>query len=108
MLWYLAALLTSLVGLGLLDHRHKLAIFGGYPLRTALTLVVGVAFFLAWDLVGIRSGVFFRGAGPYQTGVLLAPELPLEEVFFLTVLCYVSLLSYLAGQRFLERRRSRR
>lgn len=106
MFWYGAALLTSLVGLGLLDYRHKLAIFAGFPLRTFLTIGTGILFFLAWDIVGISQGVFFRGAGPYQTGLLLGPELPLEEVLFLALLCYVTLLSYVAGVRWRASRRA--
>lgn len=101
---YLVSLLVSLVGLGLIDRRHSLALFGGQVMRTVATVAVGVVFFLAWDVAGITQGVFFRGAGPYQTGVLIGPELPLEEVFFLTLLCYVLLLSYLGVERRLARR----
>jgi len=67
-------------------------------------VAIGVGFFLYWDVVGIAQGVFFRGAGPYQTGVLIGEELPLEEVFFLTLLCYVLLLSYLATVRWWDER----
>jgi len=80
---YLVALVTSLVGIGLLDFRHKLAFFGGAILRSAAIIAVSVVFFLVWDVVGIATGVFFRGSGPWMTGVLLGPELPLEELFFL-------------------------
>lgn len=91
--------MLSLCGLGLLDYRHRLAIFDGQPIRTLITVAVGVVFFLGWDLAGIAHGVFFRGAGPYMTGLLIAPELPVEEVLFLTLLCYVLLLTYLAAAR---------
>ncbi len=101
---YLASLLVSLVGLVLIDRRHRLALFDGQVGRTLLTVGVGVVFFLLWDVAGISQGVFFRGAGPYQTGVLIGPELPVEEVFFLTLLCYVVLLSYLGVARVLARR----
>lgn len=101
---YLASLLVSLVGLVLIDRRHRLALFDGQVVRTLLTVGVGVVFFLLWDVAGISQGVFFRGAGPYQTGVLIGPELPVEEVFFLTLLCYVVLLSYLGVARALARR----
>ena len=96
---YLGSLLLSVCGLGLLDYRHHLAIFDGQLARTLITVAVGVVFFLGWDLAGIAHGVFFRGAGPYMTGVLIAPELPIEEVLFLTLLSYVLLLSYLAASR---------
>ena len=96
---YLGSLVLSVCGLGLLDFRHRLAIFDGQVLRTLATVALGVVFFLGWDLAGIAHGVFFRGSGPYMTGVLLAPELPVEEVLFLTLLSYVLLLSYLAIAR---------
>jgi len=102
---YLTALVLSLVGLGLIDRRHRLVLFAGEVKRTLLTVAIGVGFFLYWDVVGIAQGVFFRGAGPYQTGVLIGEELPLEEVFFLTLLCYVLLLSYLASVRWWDQRR---
>ena len=96
---YLGSLVLSVSGLGLLDYRHRLAIFAGQSIRTLITVAVGVLFFLGWDLVGIAHGVFFRGEGPYMTGVLIAPELPIEEVLFLTLLSYVLLLAYLALSR---------
>jgi lycopene cyclase domain-containing protein len=103
-LLYLGSLVVSLVGLGLLDYRHRLAVFAGEGVRTLVTLGIGVVFFLAWDVAGIAYGVFFRGAGPFMTGVLIGPELPIEEVFFLTLLSYVLLLSYLGVRRRRERR----
>ena len=96
---YLGSLVLSVCGLGLLDYRHRLAIFDGQLIRTLITVAVGVVFFLGWDLAGTAHGVFFRGAGPYMTGVLIAPELPVEEVLFLTLLCYVLLLTYLTAAR---------
>jgi lycopene cyclase domain-containing protein len=104
---YLGALLIALVGIGLLDFRHKLAFFGGAALRSSVIMVVSVSFFLVWDVVGIATGVFFRGGGPWMTGVLLGPELPLEELFFLMVLTYSTLVSYLwAGKALGARRRA--
>lgn len=91
---YLLALIVSLLGLGLIDFRHRLALFL-QPLRTLTTLTIAVIGFLVWDLVGITQGIFFRGEGPYLSGILLARELPLEEVFFLLLLSYTILLSYL-------------
>lgn len=87
---YLAALLVSITGMILLDRRHTL-FFWQDARRATVVLVTGLVFFLSWDLVGIDAGVFFRGEGPWMTGILLAPELPLEEVFFLTLLCYMTM-----------------
>jgi lycopene cyclase domain-containing protein len=95
---YLAALTVSLMGLGFLDWRYKVALFA-QARRTLLTVGIGVAVFLVWDLVGVSLGIFFIGDAPYLTGILVAPEVPLEEVFFLTLLVYQTLLLWLAFSR---------
>jgi lycopene cyclase domain-containing protein len=100
---YLAALLVSLLGLGLLDWRYRVAVFADAR-RALLTLAIGVGFFVLWDALGIGLGIFFRGDGPYMTGILLAPELPLEELFFLTLLVYQTLLLW----RYFDRRHDRK
>lgn len=87
---YLAALLISLFGMVMLDRRFRLFFFADAR-RAAIVLTVGVAFFLAWDLVGIGAGVFFRGETSFMTGLQVAPELPIEEPFFLTLLCYLTM-----------------
>ena len=90
-----------------LDVRFRL-FFAVAPLRAAIVLVVGVAFFLAWDVAGITLGVFFRGNPGLLTGVLIAPELPLEEIFFLTLLCYTTMNVYAGTIRWLSSARLRR
>lgn len=87
---YLAALLTSLLGQVLLDQTFHLT-FWRDSRKAAWSMGIGVLFFLAWDLAGIGLGIFFRGSTNLMTGVLLAPELPLEEPFFLALLCYLTL-----------------
>ena len=94
MILYLAALTVSLLGMGLIDFKHKLALFV-QPIRTVITIAVAVTVFLIWDLVGIAQGIFFRGSGPYLTGITISEELPIEEVFFLTLLSYTILIAYL-------------
>lgn len=92
-LLYLAALLVSLTGMVVLDRRFAL-FFWADARRAAIVLAVGVAFFLLWDAFGIGLGIFFRGETAFMTGLLLAPELPLEELFFLTLLCYLTMNVY--------------
>ena len=108
---YLGALLISIAGMVVLDLRFKL-FFAVGPLRAAIVLAVGIAFFLAWDVAGITLGIFFRGNPGLLTGVLLAPELPLEELFFLVLLCYTTMNLYRgvahAGTRWLSSARLRR
>jgi len=87
---YLAALLFSLMGMVLLDRRFGL-FFWSDARRAAIVLPAGVLFFLLWDFAGIGLGIFFRGPSPLVTGILVAPEVPLEEIFFLTLLCYLTM-----------------
>ncbi|ROP57015.1 MULTISPECIES: lycopene cyclase domain-containing protein [unclassified Rathayibacter] len=87
---YLLALVVSITGMVVLDRRFGL-FFWADARRAAIVLPVGVVFFLLWDLAGIGLGVFFRGETPYMTGLQIAPELPIEEVLFLTLLCYLSM-----------------
>lgn len=90
---YLIGLLVGLAGMVTLDLRYRL-FFGRAPLRAAVVLVVGVAFFLVWDAAGVGLGIFFRGDLLLLTGAQLAPEIPLEELFFLLLLCYLTMNVY--------------
>ena len=90
---YLVALGIALTGMVMLDRRFGL-FFWRSGRRAAIVLVVGVFFFLVWDLSGIGLGIFFRGETSFMTGLQLAPELPLEEIFFLTLLCYLTMNLY--------------
>lgn len=105
-LLYLGALLISLAGMVVLDLRFRL-FFAVAPVRAAVVMVLGIAFFLAWDLAGIGAGIFFRGNPGLLTGVLIAPELPLEEVFFLALLCYLTMNAYGGLRSAAQRRVSR-
>jgi lycopene cyclase domain-containing protein len=92
-LLYLAALLVALFGMVMLDRRFQL-FFWRDARRAAVVLVVGVLFFFAWDLAGVGGGIFFRGETSFMTGLQVAPEIPLEEIFFLTLLCYLTMNVY--------------
>ena len=100
-LLYGAALLVSIGGMAVLDRRFRLVMFAGraHARRGLAVVAIGVGFFVLWDLVGIGLGVFFRGTTRYLSGVLVAPELPVEELGFLTLLCYLTLLAYVAAGR---------
>jgi lycopene cyclase domain-containing protein len=102
-LLYLAALLGAIAGIALLDRRFRLA-FWADRRRTVGTVVIAVVGFLVWDLVGIGLGIFSRGEAPYMTGLLLAPELPVEEAVFLTLLCYNALVAWRWFDRIARRR----
>ncbi|MDO5617688.1 lycopene cyclase domain-containing protein [Kocuria sp.] len=104
---HLGFLLFSMAGMVIVDAREKLFFFRS-PWRAAVVTVTGVAFFLLWDIAGIVHGIFLHGSSELDSGILLGPEMPLEEVVFLTFLCYLTmnlvvlverLFAYLARQR---------
>ena len=95
---YLLALLIALTGMVMLDRRFRL-FFWRDARRATIVLVAGVVFFLVWDLFGVGLGVFFRGETSFMTGLQVAPEVPLEEVFFLALLCYLTMNVYNALDR---------
>lgn len=102
---YLLALLVSLTGMVVLDRRFRL-FFWREPRVAAVVLITGVLFFLAWDLVGISAGIFYRGETSFMTGLQVAPELPVEEVFFLTFLCYLFMNALQGARMLLDTRRA--
>ncbi len=87
---YLATLAVALTGMVMLDRRFRL-FFWRDARRAAIVLLAGLVFFVAWDLSGIGLGIFFRGETSFMTGLVLSPEFPLEELFFLTLLCYLTM-----------------
>ncbi|UFS58232.1 lycopene cyclase domain-containing protein [Subtercola endophyticus] len=102
---YLLGLLVALTGMVALDRRFRL-FFWADARRAAIVLVVGVLFFLAWDVSGIGLGIFFRGETSFMTGILVGHELPLEELFFLTLLCYLTMNLFAAVSRMIGSRRT--
>jgi lycopene cyclase domain-containing protein len=99
---YLGGLLLSIGAMALIDARWRLA-FWNSPGPSAAAVGAGTALLLMWDLAGIGFGVFFRGDSPWATGLVLAPELPVEEPVFLVFLCYLSLVAVLGIERMLRR-----
>jgi lycopene cyclase domain-containing protein len=98
---YLFTIVGSLLCLLAIDRHHKLVIFSDAK-RSFKVFVATLTFFIIWDVLGVMSGIFFIGDTQFLTGILLGPDFPLEELFFLTLLCYNPLLIY----RFLEERRA--
>lgn len=101
---YLGLLLISEAGMITLDVRYRLFWAANWR-RAAMVHVAMVVFFLVWDLAGIAAGVFFRGDGQWLTGILIAPELPLEEVVFLTFLTHLTMVLVLGLRKWRGRDR---
>jgi lycopene cyclase domain-containing protein len=103
---YLLALLVALTGMVLLDRRFHL-FFWRDGRRAMIVLVVGLVFFLVWDLLGIHFGIFFRGETNFMTGLQIAPQLPIEEPLFLVLLEYLTMNLYGFGGRVASEARAR-
>ena len=102
---YLAILIVSLLGLYLLDRTHKLA-FTVDAKRSLLSMAPAYILFLIWDIAGIAAGIFFRGENTLLTGIQVFPEFPIEELFFLALLCYSTLIVFTWVQKTLTARDS--
>lgn len=89
---YALFLLLSIAGLGVLDYRFKLAVF--YKPKQALGILgVAVSVFIVWDIAGIVSGIFRIGQNNLLLGLRIG-EFPVEELLFLMLLNYTSLIVY--------------
>lgn len=94
---YLLSLLATIGCMVLCDWRWRLAFFHDARRAWLLSFVL-VAAFLLWDVLGIATGTFFRGSAEYMTGLMLGPEMPVEEPVFLFFLVYL-LLNLTMGAR---------
>lgn len=99
---YLAVIAFSFFGMLVVDKKYMLAFFADVW-RTFLTIAAGVSVFVVWDALGIMLGIFFSGKSPYMSGWYIAPEFPVEELFFLSFLCYFTLIVYLLGEKIWQR-----
>ena len=104
---YLICLLAGSACLAALDRRFRL-FFWRTPRAAVVILMAGTAVFLAWDAAGIAAGIFEHGASPLATGVMFAPELPLEEPVFLAFFCYTAVMLFAAAERVAVTRIGRR
>lgn len=90
---YLLLLLAVLGCMALLDARFRL-FFWDRPLAAGLVTAVGLGYFLSWDLFAISAGIFLHRESPLMTGIMLGPELPLEEPVFLLFLVYQTMILF--------------
>lgn len=100
---YLLSILVPTVCMGLVDHRWRLFLFDR-PRPALLVVAVGTVIFLVWDVVAISADMYHRGESPAMTGIELAPELPLEELFFIVFLCYLTMVLHQLLRRLLAAR----
>lgn len=103
---YLGCLLAGIACMLLLDRRFRLFFWHNAAAATLVTLA-GTTFLLLWDAAGIAGGIFLRGDTGVATGIVLAPELPLEEPVFLVFLVLCTMVLYTGSARVLAARGAR-
>lgn len=94
---YAFFLLCSIAGLGILDYRFKLAVFNK-PKQAFGILVFAIGIFILWDAAGILMNIFRIGDNSLLIGLRIG-EFPAEEVVFLALLNYTSLVAYCLFRR---------
>ena len=102
---YLLSIVGSMLCMGLVDRRWRLFLFAR-PARALVVLAAGFVLFLVWDLFAIGLRLYRRGESEVMTGIELAPELPVEELFFIAFLCYITMVLHTGFVRVLRSRTS--
>lgn len=91
--FYLLSILISLACLVAVDLKWSLALKKNLK-ATLGTVFLAVGLFLIWDVMGVSLNIFFEGQSRFATGFMISPHIPIEEIFFLTLLSYITLLLY--------------
>lgn len=103
---YLLALVGGIGCMLLLDYRFRL-FFWQDAAAAFMVTVAGTVFLLVWDAAGIAAGIFLRGDADIATGIVLAPELPIEEPVFLVFLVLCTMVLYTGAVKVLSNRQER-
>ena len=90
---YLVSLLFGIAGPAIIDWRYRLA-FWRDKKRTLSVVGIAMGIFIVWDALGIALGIFSHGNSAYALPFVIAPEFPLEELVFLFLLNYCTLIIY--------------
>lgn len=88
---YAAGLLFGIAGMAVIDWRFHLA-FWHDRRRTTKVILSAVALYVVWDVAGIILGIFSDGDERFRSGLQLGPHFPIEEILFLTLLSYCTLV----------------
>jgi lycopene cyclase domain-containing protein len=98
---YLGTLVLGSGCMALMDRRWRLVLWADAR-RALIVLGVGLVMFLAWDVAALQLSLYHRGESAAMTGLEVAPELPLEEIFFILFLCYLTLVLHRLVHRVLD------
>ena len=88
---YLASLLVALAVLVIWDSYKHIAFFND-PRASFKVVGISVGLFLLWDILGIALNIFHTNVDYVSGAFLFTPDLPVEEILFLTFLSYFVLI----------------
>lgn len=88
---YLLSLVAVLGCMAATDRRWRL-FFWADAKRAWSVFATGFVLFLVWDLVALELRLYERGRSEFMTGVEVAPDLPVEELFFVAFLPYLTMV----------------
>ncbi|WP_040164202.1 lycopene cyclase domain-containing protein [Microbacterium gorillae] len=100
---YAIAITVSVLGMGIIDARWRLALFRD-PVATLAAVIVAALILLAWDLAAVHEGIFVLGDSPALLGVRVLPDMPVEELGFIVFLPYCGLVIWRAVATLLTHR----
>jgi len=91
--FYISVLVLSIVGMLLADWKYQLAFW--FDWKSSIKSIGAVmALLLIFDIIGVFQNIFTTNQ-KYVIGIYFGtPNLPIEELFFLFMLCYVTLLVF--------------
>lgn len=91
--FYICILVFSIAGLVLADWRYKLAFWHD---KVASTKAIGftMLLLLIFDIAGVVNNIFYTNQDYVVRLNVFSPNLPVEEILFLFMLCYVTLILY--------------
>jgi lycopene cyclase domain-containing protein len=88
---YVSVLLFSLIGLVVLDKRYSIVLFQKQYQTWVRAIGYTVLLFLGIDVLGVLLRVFATNPA-YVIGIWILPGTPFEEVCFLVLVSYITLL----------------
>lgn len=91
--FYILVLIISICGLLLADWRYGL-VFWHDKLASAKAIGFTMLLLLIFDIAGIINNIFSTNQNYVVKINIISPNLPVEEILFLFMLCYVTLISY--------------
>lgn len=100
--FYLGILCLGILGLIILDYKYKLAFFCD-PKSSIFAILPVMLLLLLADMVGVAQNIFFTYTDYVSNWYIASQNLPVEELIFLLLLCYITLIVYRIANRLVKK-----